>query len=133
MEDTASHETAYKLAHRADKANPWSDYCPTLGRITIQLLVELLSNFSSFCFTRGESQIPSQEFLNLDKASIYSQALSKCILEGVLKIASIMKYYGIHRKQRLETNISFCGQVGVLENCVSCLAYWARGLAWAGN
>jgi hypothetical protein len=32
MEDTASHETVYKLAHRADKANPWS--------IVIQLFIE---------------------------------------------------------------------------------------------
>jgi len=30
MEDTAGHETAYKLAHRADKANPWSDSYPTI-------------------------------------------------------------------------------------------------------
>jgi hypothetical protein len=39
MEDAASHETAYKLAHRADKANPWSDLYPTPGRIIIQSLV----------------------------------------------------------------------------------------------
>jgi hypothetical protein len=29
MENTASHEAAYKLAHRADKAHPWSDFYPT--------------------------------------------------------------------------------------------------------
>jgi hypothetical protein len=46
MEDTARHETAYKLTHRADEANPWSDYYPTLGRIIIQPLVGLLSSFS---------------------------------------------------------------------------------------
>jgi hypothetical protein len=40
MEDTASHETAYKLAHRAAKANPWSDLYPTLGRIVIQLFID---------------------------------------------------------------------------------------------
>jgi hypothetical protein len=36
MEDTASHGTAYKLAHRADKANFWSDNDLAFG--------ELLSN-----------------------------------------------------------------------------------------
>jgi hypothetical protein len=49
MEDTASHETAYKLAHRADKANPWSDYYPTLGRIVSQLLIEKCPNNSRKC------------------------------------------------------------------------------------
>jgi len=29
MEDTASHETVYKLAHRADKAN-FSSFCDSL-------------------------------------------------------------------------------------------------------
>jgi hypothetical protein len=38
MKNAAGHETAYKLAHRTDKANPWSDFYPTLGRIVIQLL-----------------------------------------------------------------------------------------------
>jgi len=39
MEDTASHETVYKLAHRADKANPWSDNDSAFGRIVIQLFI----------------------------------------------------------------------------------------------
>jgi len=30
MEDTASHETVYKLAHRADKANFLSESDPTI-------------------------------------------------------------------------------------------------------
>jgi hypothetical protein len=42
MEDTASHETVYKLAHGADKANPWSDFYPTfLGFVTSSLGVLL--------------------------------------------------------------------------------------------
>jgi hypothetical protein len=36
MEDTASHETGYKLAYRADKANPWSDCYPTFHREVTQ-------------------------------------------------------------------------------------------------
>jgi hypothetical protein len=39
MEDTASHETIYKLAHKADKANPWSDCNPIFSRIVIPPLV----------------------------------------------------------------------------------------------
>jgi len=42
IEDTASHKAAYKLAHRADKAN-------LLVGFLIQLLVGLLSNLSSEC------------------------------------------------------------------------------------
>jgi hypothetical protein len=63
MEDTARHVTAYKLAHRADKANPWSDYYPTfLGDVTKQ--VKLISRRDSTIFNLS---IKRQGYV-LDKA-----------------------------------------------------------------
>ena len=43
MQSVANHVAAYKLAHRPDKANPWSDFHPTLSRIVIQYSSEMLT------------------------------------------------------------------------------------------
>jgi len=49
MEDTASHETAYKLAHRADEANFSPDCYQTIhGNVTKQ--VKLISRRDSTIF-----------------------------------------------------------------------------------